>query len=102
MFTAFSVSAPAFGGTPIEITAGITIDQPCICTVASSENLGSGPTVMLYGTSSGSGFDGWPVEYGNGTSPTKFRLLPGDQVWALSSGGSGSTLYVMMYSAGED
>jgi hypothetical protein len=102
LFAAFSVSAPAFGGTPVEITAGITIDQACICKVASSENGGSGPTVMLYGTSSGSGFDGWPVDYGNGTSPSEFRLLPGDQVWALSSGGSGSNLYVMIYSAGDN
>lgn len=102
MFTAFSVSVPAFGNTPVDLTSGVTIDQACICKVVDTSGGGSPPTVYLYGDISGSGTDGWPVQYGNGTSPTELRLLPGDHVYALSSSGSGSQAYVMIYSAPEN
>lgn len=105
MFTAFGVTVPNAESSPIEVTSGITIDQEVICKLYA---VSSGTSIVVYvGDSDVSPSNGWAINPITGTNaanaPTEIRLLPGDQVYAITNGGSpGGTwdLQVVMYSAG--
>ena len=103
MFTAFQVDAPAAGDTPVEVTADVTIDQPCVCKVISPADEGVAIFVGNSDVTAGAGFPVPVYTEGSGAvEPLEFRLLPGDQVYAISNAGTppgSAPLNVLIYSA---